>query len=389
MSINNLGISNFASGTYVVTDIAIPAGSTNFEFGIKFTVGNNASTLQYILGREYYFDLYIRYGRLTTDIGNGSGWTTATNSGSTNITNGSTYWAKVIFNGSQYIIQLSTDGITYNNEITISISTPQPSHTIPLGNIVLANSSTLTAFGGTIYLDDTYIKNNGNVIWQGEIVTSYTPYEKDNIDIVGSPTLNNHVLSNFSTSNYAIANSNFNTNDVQSFEVVVHFNSESWAASPNKYARIINGKLTGYGDSTTGCTIGLENNSTYGNFCYMDFYNGSSYIVCHAIRNGATDTEYWVKWTYDGTDWVGSYSTDGETFTVTQTVQPAYQPRFSASQHYLGVREHYNSYDYETVFKGSLYLEDTYIKVNGQDYWNGVKNVTNNICKPYIPIRKS
>ena len=387
--INNLGISNFSSGTYAVTDTAIPAGSTNFEFGTKFTVGNNVSTLQYILGREYYFDLYIRYSGLTTDIGNGSSWISTTISGNTTLTNGSTYWAKVIFNGSQYIIQLSTDGTTYNNEIVISMSTPQPSHTIPLGNIVLANLSTLTAFGGTISLDDTYVKSDGNIVWQGEIVASHTPYEKDNVTLVGSPTLNNHTLSGFSTSNHAIANSNFTTNDVQSFEVVVHFNSGPWASSSNPYARIINGKLTGYDDSTTGCTIGLGNDSTYGNFCYMSFYNGSSYTECRVIRNGATDTDYWVKWTYDGTDWISSYSTDGETFTVTQTTQPSFQPRFSASQYYLGVREHVNSYDYETVFKGTLYLEDTYIKVNEQDYWKGVKRVTNNIYKPYIPTRKS
>ena len=71
---NNNGVySGFSSSNYLLID-SLTYGN-NWELIIKFK-SNTINNTQYILGREHYFDLYLTNNLLTTDVGNGSSWTT-------------------------------------------------------------------------------------------------------------------------------------------------------------------------------------------------------------------------------------------------------------------------------------------------------------------------
>lgn len=172
---NNGVLSGFSNSNYATIPDTFSPSNNAWEFVIKITTGADVSTTQYILGREYYFDLYIGGGLIKTEIGNGSSWGITVQQGVTTLQANSTYYIKYIYTGSSYAIYLSTDGSAFSLEKSISYSTAQSSHVIPLGRIIA--TTLLNPFGGSIDLNGSYIKINNEIWWNGVTVTQYTPEE--------------------------------------------------------------------------------------------------------------------------------------------------------------------------------------------------------------------
>lgn len=158
-------LSGFSTSNYCLLPSAFSPSTSSWELVIKITTGIDVSTTQYILGREYYFDLYISGGLIKTDVGNSSAWGVTAQAGITTLQANTTYYIKYVYTGSNYEIYLSTDGNTFTLEKTISYSTAQSSNTIPIGKIIA--SSSLTSFYGSIDLNESYINVNNNRWWTG------------------------------------------------------------------------------------------------------------------------------------------------------------------------------------------------------------------------------
>ena len=127
--INENGIaSNFGNNSYV-TFGKLNAGDNPWEmvFKVKYKEHSgfqrfcgpssvNLRNLLITVSDEDKLSLYIST--------NGSDWNISRNDSKTTLINNTTYYIKALFNGTNYILSLSTDGINYNEEINEASTTP-------------------------------------------------------------------------------------------------------------------------------------------------------------------------------------------------------------------------------------------------------------------------
>ena len=193
-------------------------------------------------------------------------------------------------------------------------------------------------------------------------VRKYYKYDVDNpvynIAKVGSITNNNGILSGFSASNYAQLPNSF-----------VH-NSQPWE---------IQFKVTtGSNVNTQGCICEqLFNGSKYtgltlyiqsGTF-RMRGGNGSSNIVdidsSYSIK---ANTTYWFKAEFTGSKYNFYASTDGTSWTQVTSVS---SNSILTDNYSMNIgRRNYSAGSYPWL--GEIDLNESYIKVNGEYFWQGV-----------------
>lgn len=179
-----------------------------------------------------------------------------------------------------------------------------------------------------------------------------------NINTVGTLTNNNGVLSGFSNGNYATIPNGVDLG--ADFEVVFKIklaqipDSGTWQgifAGENGYYFQLS-----IGDSGK---IGLD----YGNgSSWSDFFETTSTL--------ATNTDYYIKVTYDGTAYKLLLSTDGTTYTEensqsSNVIIPEFTGLIGSNKDLT------NFFDY-----GSIDLNGCYIKVDNATVWEGVTNTT-------------
>lgn len=217
---------------------------------------------------------------------------------------------------------------------------------IPTNNITLKTKATLYA-DYTNNINDVYLE-------YGKNINTSTDYRFTNYNFYKGPgwtAFSQGKLIGYLDKTYPTVNS---------FEIVWHFKSGS---SLGNYERIFNWCQAGnYGDSRQGPYLQI-----YSGGVELVFYNGSYTSIQAAV--GAVNTEYWVKFNYDGTNWYSYNSMDGITWTLYNSSTPSYTPFFNIINFDIGRRE--DGYDGHTIFKGNEFLQDCYIKINGDMAWNG------------------
>ena len=150
------GILSLDSSTYYKNCSNI---SDSIELIVKIKTGSNLTPFQNIIGWDDTIDLYIENSYLK--IWNASqntalvGWELSANS---------IYWIKVTINGTSKILSYSTDGVIYS-DVSTEDTTLAKYYTCRIGNGV--SNSLNRPFLGFIYLDETYIKSNGEYWWKG------------------------------------------------------------------------------------------------------------------------------------------------------------------------------------------------------------------------------
>ena len=167
-AVNENGIaSNFGNNSYV-TFGKLNAGDNPWEmvFKVKYkehsgfqrfcgSSSGNPRNLLITVSDEDKLSLYIST--------NGSDWSIQRQGSKTTLVNNTTYYIKALFNGTNYILSLSTDGINYNEEINEASTTP-------MYNGVSTNFQIGCAFSdesqynwqGTIDLKESYIQIGTN-----------------------------------------------------------------------------------------------------------------------------------------------------------------------------------------------------------------------------------
>lgn len=207
--------------------------------------------------------------------------------------------------------------------------------------------------GSGIYADFvTYIAD----LYNSLLPTARTVY---NVNIVGSLTNNNGVLSGFSASNYAVI-SNANIGTASSWEQV-------W-------------KVTTPNNVSSSHYICSGNNATCYDFGYVDGIwkmflssNGTSWDIANGATNNisvSTNTTYLVKLEFTGTAYNMLVSTDdGDTWTTVATHSSSTKV-YSVNSFKIG-----NTYDALWPWNGSIDLNSSYININGQRWWKGTTQI--------------
>lgn len=183
-----------------------------------------------------------------------------------------------------------------------------------------------------------------------------------NINMVGSLTNNNNVISGFNSNDYALLPVNFQPGN------------SSWEI----FLKITTGTLLTTEENIFSFTIGTNNTGRYGlrlliepTNHYLDYTLGTSTT---AWVSGSTqyimsaNTEYYLKFRFTGTEYIVGISTDNESFIETSVTNSDVVQPFAKC--YLGTWTDYQGQ--WKYFNGSIDLNECYIDVDGVRYWSGV-----------------
>ena len=249
-------------------------------------------------------------------------------------------------------VYYSNDGINW----TLKNSTSYKPRLISITDSFIGySSSTYNVYDGSIDLNETYININ-RLAWFGDsfsrvkVRTGLTKYT-----VVGSPTIENGIASNFSNNNYLELH---NFDPSKPFELRAKINTTQ-----------IGQRQVIYGVGTAGVLR------------FLIFTNGkiemdlgtstSSFNIC-TLQSSITlsiNTDYWVSLVFTGNKYIMSYSTDGDTFTELGSVNStllinngnAFTVRIG-----IGVVS-----STTTFFNGSIDLNASYIKTNNGYFFRG------------------
>ena len=180
-----------------------------------------------------------------------------------------------------------------------------------------------------------------------------------NVVKIGSPIINNGIASGFSSANYLKITDSFDVSTAQSWEVVYKIKTGT--------------------DITTGQSMcGHTGSSNYDPFTIdvnssrfqLGLCNTSSTNLLKDAKGTYTvlaNTTYWLKLTFDGSRYALSYSSNGVDFIEDVTLEST--TKIWTSDLVLGRQQGASS---EFPFLGSIDLNESYIKINGEVWWTGM-----------------
>lgn len=187
-----------------------------------------------------------------------------------------------------------------------------------------------------------------------------------NINIIGSLTNTDGVLSGFSLTNYATLPITFNPMSGNSWEIVLKVKTgERFSGNDTILCRTKNDY---YG-------LRIQRESSGGHIYVGISTNGTS---TSGSITGTTvlqiNTTYWIKVTYNGSNqYALSLSTDGENYTSEGSANISgsiYNDTTNPT--YLGV----HTISTDRIWNGTIDLNECYIKLNRAIWWRGVSNIT-------------
>ena len=188
---NDKGVlSGFTTANYAKIPNTFNPEDNTWEQLWKITTGDTIEGTQYFIGNAYCFQIYLADSLFKLDIGNGTAWTSPSNQGVNAVNTNTTYYIKLIFDGTTYKVLVSNNNEDFVEEITVEDSTTQISHIFAIGYTLSASSSSsVLPFLGSIDLNESYIKINDQLWWEGGLVYQnenghqyYDISDKDKVD---------------------------------------------------------------------------------------------------------------------------------------------------------------------------------------------------------------
>ena len=230
-----------------------------------------------------------------------------------------------------------------------------------VGDIITRNTPTNDA--GKHLLDGALIQYGSYQAFVDYIADLYnnTPAEDVyNVDIVGSLTNNNGVLSRFSTSNYAKLPEPFSPSN-KNWEIQLKFTTNDSSTT--------NQQIFADGDSSSpynGVYIVIQN----GFFNFGISYNGTTWDL-NLINNSVApvaNTEYLLKLSFDGVQYLMQVSTNnGESWVNAGSAKSSSTIANTTKKQALGLA----GYSSTNPFNGSIDLNGCHINIGGQRWWSG------------------
>lgn len=343
-AIDNLKTSSFFLSSFTNYEFVIRASKRDNNNNAFFSFGNGQNKT-YIVINNHLLRAYIK------------GISTQMLTLNASFIANNYYYYRFRRQGNKALLDYSVDGDTFNNTVEKyfdnwdNVDAP-----IVIGYWHNGNSF----FGGSIDLNNTYIKVNGITWFNGKETASSTVnevyYNKNcGYTVVGSPTINNGIVSGFSQSSYCyIANT---VNNLQITECICKINIPSSALGQNTYYQIFYGALA-------FITYSAASAFTQTSFYFQGI--GNLYMNI----NLQPDKDYWLKYTNDGNNCTSWWSDDGINYTAGQS-KPLSSMISQTTNTVIGLRSGAGQTNGDRIFPGSIDLNNTYIKVNGVTLFNG------------------
>lgn len=176
--------------------------------------------------------------------------------------------------------------------------------------------------------------------------------------VVGNPTINNGVVSNFSSHNYLTLPTLFKVATNEDFTIMLKFTTPSTFADHHMF-------IFHQGDSDYGGGSGIYLNSS-GELLYHLFQ-----LLSQRFQALATNTTYWLETKRENNVLTAKLSTDGSTWSTLNTTTDS-RGIESTTLPSIGTLRTVTEY----FFTGSIDLNETYININGIPWFRGTAAVT-------------
>lgn len=172
--------------------------------------------------------------------------------------------------------------------------------------------------------------------------------------IIGSLTNNNGVLSGFTTDDYLMTGTMPSWNNI---EIVIKFKAYSY--STKSY-------ISGCGNSTLVYKTPAIYLGTDGSIKY--YYTQNSHIDCPGTIS--TNTWYWLKLTYNGSEQAMWLSTDGINYTKGTSISRSVT--YDGGPWWIGCSNDGSAGNPKFPFNGEIDLKESYVKIQEEYWWRGL-----------------
>ena len=334
-------LSNFSTANYVAVSNTAITNKMTFKTKLNPASENPSGQINLILFNGYGFGIFaFANGAVRLQIKDNGGTYRTLGIGTTD----ETMFIKAEVKQESIDVYKSSDGTSYSLIGTIDY----PITSLAGAELFLGRANGYT---GSIGLSDTSIDIENTHYFKGQPARVDKPRlscvgcygNQDKLTIVGSPTINNGVMSNYSSSNYVTVNNDVVDNSMEFYTKLIKGSS-----APSGQANLL--LFSGYGFGIYAFANGdirLQIKDTDGNY--------------RSLGLGTVDDVSYLKFIVEPNKIEAYKSSDGITYTLQGTLDYAITSLLNAVLS-IGRTDNYTS--------GSIDLNETYIKVNNE-LWFG------------------
>lgn len=343
-------LSGFTTENFITLDLSLKRNN-NAEYVICFTT-NSTFTDDAVFHAEYFANIEIKTSGAVQFYNWKAGSSTTLFTAEPN----TTYFVKILVNGTTKTYSYSTDGVNFVGDITItdaSLSITNTSYGICLGR---SSHSAVRPFKGTINLNKCYIKEDGILLWNGY------PYNKR------GNWIENTKIQGFSASNY-IKTPDVPKTTIYNYEIQLKFYANSF-----NDGRII-GNIT-----TNVRSPQLEMPASGATKLWYGHPNSDKWIGADLNYTLTTKKWYWFKVYWDGAQYTTYISENGTDWTQTSQV--------AATTHTWTEGVEFGADLAAYAIDGMIDFSECYIKFNNRLWWEGKKAIKSD-KNSYDYVKKS
>ena len=331
--------SGFSASNYLQTSTKL-TNETNFEFSVTFTMPSTSltNTLERLFmlssGRNG-LDIYTANGvsHPHAYLKNINNQDYSFNILSVTLEPNKTYTTKLIKQNTTYILECWSNGVKIGSET-------HSDEDININDFYyFGTTQSDRIFEGSIDLNNSYIKL-GSTKYNLQAVVGYT--------VVGSPTITDGVVSGFSASDYLTTVYGVFPDFEEDFELQIKFTTG---------ANVSNSLLIG---TNTSLINGFRIVSSQLNMTLRYDVAKQNTVSYTLVAN----TTYYAKALKKGTSLICSLYDENNVLLATHTTNLPETGFIKGNYMYVG-------YGTSGAFEGSIYLNETYIKVNNKLWFNG------------------
>ena len=283
------------TGSPVITDDGIASGFSyskflsipNINLGDTFeicqfiTVASVQQQYLFSIQGDRYLQLYLNASNiLRCEVGTGGDTWTYSQPGTHALSVGNSYFIRTYYNNGNYKVDISSDGLTWTNEITITSASQIITGTHTL--VLCSQRSLGSNFTGTIDLKQFSITVDNIPVFSGN-KTGIDTIKPDDYTVVGTPTISaDGVLSNCSASDYLTA-SNIDLTSANEVILETVYTAPTSAPGTDATNTCLRCGIMAVGSRTTTTTMSLRAMAP-GLYSYQDAltnlpYDGSTYVI--------------------------------------------------------------------------------------------------------------
>ena len=362
-------VSGFSTSNYLQLPEAFNPGNNPWEMIIKIRTASDLQVWQEIFhssvapnnSGRYGLSVIVDSGNFELDIStDGSSWI-GTDHGTFVLSENTDYWVKIGWNSNEYYLEYSTNGVDYTRDITYASSNNLPNLTNSWIGIYRSSDYMYPMFG-SIDLSESYIKINDEIWWQptfSKLISNYV--------VIGELKIYNGITQQpFTSTNYV------NTIPQSFTQVSPTASSWEWVFKIEQYVTS-NQIQCLYSQGRQYETMLSVNASNKLNLVINNTANSTNVVAMAGSTTLVSGNSYWIKARFTGSSYQLLLSTDGKTWRSEASTSSTTKLAATSSENWhIGYNYHSKS-SYHYLLQSKLNLHESYIKVNEEYWWRGIK----------------